>query len=661
MRLSRRRFLRLLGAATTGVLTACTGQGDSGEDSEPPAGSGESTDAERSALPAQSPSPQRHKEAPELAQRVLAGQLPPVEERLPIQPLVLEPNGGRSGAYGGALRSAYRRQWPNDTMEMALGVGKELERLCAEHFLSFNRDFSLRPNLCEWWELNDDSSELTLRLRQGLRWSDGTPFTTQDVRFYLDHRPGAAAAGDRVLTPDDHTIVFRWGGPAPDAVVDMALRDYHYPSTYLKQFHADFADPDTLKGLLQQDGSPITWENLFAMQTTWQRNPECPVLGAWRRDAAGAAGDVVLARNPYFWQTDPDGQQLPYVDRVQYREYTEGDTFRMWLANGELDYQAEGLQVSDCAWLQEHAQDGNYRVALSPSTWHITLQLNLAVTDEPLHTFFDNLGVRRAIMVAIDREEINTLYYAGLCSPRQYSPIEASAYYHERLATGYTEYDTDQAEALLDEAGYSGRDVEGYRLHPDGTRVSFEVVGVTQANTADDDAIVQVCRYLGDVGIECTYRRVAMEELSQLTRDNLVQAAWVPYYFPLLLWEAWYMLVGYGKVLQPWASGYGYYWYPGTEGVEPPEGHWIYGLWEAIDAMRSEPDERRKGERMRHVLDIWADQVPLIGVLGQAPQPQVVAAGLQSFMNGLPYDLQVRGMHLQYPQQLYWDKPEAHT
>ncbi|NLD41986.1 MAG: ABC transporter substrate-binding protein [Chloroflexi bacterium] len=663
MPVSRRAFLRLVGVATARTLAACSRPAEPTCGIVPTPVRGVRQTAPPVAAPVPTPTPalppSRHQEAPDLQRLVQAGELPPVDERLPSLPLVLEPNG-TAGAYGGALRSSYRRQWSDNTMEMIVGVGLELDRLCSERLLAFNRDLTLRPNLCEWWQINPEGTELTIRLREGLCWSDGSPFTTEDVRFYLDHRPGARAAGDEVPTPDDYTIIFRWREPNPDAVVDYALRDWYLPSAYLRPFHADFADRAALDDLLSQQEGPITWQNLFAEKSMWQLNPECPVLGPWRLALDSPPGQIVLQRNPYFWQVDPDGRQLPYVDHVVLREYAEDETFRMWLVNGELDYQANGLSTADYGWLQEHALDGEYRVYLSPSTRHLTLQLNLAVADESLHRFANSLLVRQALMLAIDREELNTLHYYGLCTPRQFSPIRASAHYYERLSTAFVEYNPALADQLLDQAGYAQRDDKGYRLHPDGTRVAFEVVGATLTNTADDDAAMLVCDYLGQVGIEATYRRVECDVLSRLTRENGIQAAWMGNDFPLLLWEAWWPLAGYGRQPQPWASGYGHYWYPATEGVAPPDEHWIYALWDAVDAMRAEADEVRKQARFREVLDIWADQVPLIGVLGEAPQPQLVANGLRNFLEGLPYDPQLRGMHLQYPQQLFWDRPEAH-
>jgi peptide/nickel transport system substrate-binding protein len=668
MNVSRREFLRL-GAwgAAGGALAGCSRGGA-------PAASGAEGAAPAAPTRAQAPGrptetvvfertvgPQHYQEAPMLAERVQRGELPPVDERLPQTPLVLEPYR-EIGEYGGDLRTTFRvppALGPSGAVQpgtwrsaLSAGLLQELRHLYMENLLAFAPDLTLRPNIAESWEYSDDGTEITFHLRVGLRWSDGALFTTRDIL-------SASPRSSRVVAPDDHTITYRRDSPEPDALVYWALFFNAQPDHYLRPQGADPSGVPTSTpsqregqaGLFDEKASPFT-------------NSDLPVLTAWHLEREIDSHTIALVRNPYYWQVDPAGNQLPYVDHLVYAGYDDPATVRMRLRNGEVDYQATDLGLADVPWLREGATDGGYYVALSPSTRHLTLHLNLATPDERLHPFFNDVLVRRAFMLAIDRDSLNRLYFDGLCKPRQFSPVEGASDYYERLSNTHVEYDPDRANALLDEAGYDARDGSGYRLHPDGSRVFLDVVGSTMPGTAEDECILRIVEWLADVGVEAEYRRMEWLAMGGPMRHNEILAAWMPdYHCPVLRWRAYNALEGFGINQQPWASGYGYYRYVGDAGdkVEPPEGHWIWHLWEAIDGCREEPDEARRAERFREVLDIYVEQVPVIGVLGQVPQPVAVSDGLRNVREGLPYDPQVRGVHLWEPQQPSWERPEDHV
>ena len=151
---------------------------------------------------------------------------------------------------------------------------------------------------------------------------------------------------------------------------------------------------------------------------------------------------------------------------------------------------------------------------------------------------------------------------------------------------------------------------------------------------------------------------------------NGIQAAWMPdYSFPVLPTRAAYTFLGFGINQQPWAAAYGYYWYltnTGASGrpdqmIEPPAGHWIWDLWRMYDEMGEETDVEKWEEGFRRLMGAWAEQVPVIGILGEMPQPVVVHNDLRNYVDELPYDEQVGGITLQNLQQLYWEHPERHV
>jgi len=710
MRATRRAFLRLSAAAMAGsVLAACTGK--RGGVAPPEVPTVMPTDALGTAPAVVS---QRYQEAPMLAEMVARGELPPVEERLPSKPLVLEPNASL-GQYGGGLRVAVYRglgcpEPPQEVpggrsrvsgFRMSTGLGLLLEDLLATCLLAFGQDLTVRPHLAESWEYDEGGTQLTFHLRRGVRWSDGAPFTTEDILFAANYSPQHPPAGERVVAADDYTITYRRDRPEAQLLPNMALTEKQWPAHFLKPYHIAFADdalmrayayreaqiegwhlsPEEVEDWVNSGGQSTLLEDLgVTEEEMWQRlfmdivpwwAPGRPVLGPWMVEGRAGCKGIVLRRNPYYWQVDPEGRQLPYMDRVAFQGLEDASLFRDAFANGKVGLQALELTAGDLPWLREHEADGDYQVRTSPSTWHLTLHLNLATADERLNRFFNDLRVRQAVMLGIDRERLNFQYYDGLCTARQFSPLEGTRFYDEEVSQGYVGYDVDEANALLDEAGYSERDAEGFRLHPSGGRVTFEIAGKTQGESAEEACGVEVAGRLGDLGLECNYRRVLADEMSGLQRENGLQAAWMANYsFPLLPTRAVFGFLGFGINPQPWAGAYGYYWYVTTSGasgywtdymIEPPAGHWLWELWRMHEEMEEETDVEMWEDGFRRLARAWAEQVPLIGILGQMPQPVVVHNDLRNYADGLPYDEQVGGILLQNLQQLYWEHPERHV
>jgi peptide/nickel transport system substrate-binding protein len=119
-----------------------------------------------------------YQEAPMLAERVTAGELPPVDERLPAEPLVVTPIE-ETGTYGGTLRRVLiGSSGDHNTILRIVGP---------QSLVRWKPDYSgLEPNLATSWEISDDARAYTFHLREGLKWSDGHPLTTEDIRFFVD-------------------------------------------------------------------------------------------------------------------------------------------------------------------------------------------------------------------------------------------------------------------------------------------------------------------------------------------------------------------------------------------------------------------------------------------------------------------------------------------
>ena len=169
--IDRRTFLRMSGlSAAAAVAAAC---GAPGGDAEPEAA--DEAPAAEEAPAADSGSMSKYNESPLLAERVAAGQLPPVDERLPANPVVIEPLE-EVGQYGGTTRVAIGN--PNHLF------GDPQAVMGTELILRIAPDFSsITSGLAESWEFNEDATEQILHLREGLMWSDGAPFSADDFMF----------------------------------------------------------------------------------------------------------------------------------------------------------------------------------------------------------------------------------------------------------------------------------------------------------------------------------------------------------------------------------------------------------------------------------------------------------------------------------------------
>jgi peptide/nickel transport system substrate-binding protein len=370
-----------------------------------------------------------------------------------------------------------------------------------------------------------------------------------------------------------------------------------------------------------------------------------------------------MERNPYFWQVDEAGNQLPYVDRVNHRLFESNDVFDLWITNGEVDFQARHVNVANFTLYKESEDAGDYQVFIGVSSGHDALQLNLNTQNERLREFFNIREVRQALSVAVDRQQLVDIIYDGLAKPRQYSPISASPQYYEAQETAWIQYDPDLANQLLDEAGYAERDSDGFRLFNDGSgeTVSFIIEGTAQPGTSGEDTVLLVSSFFEEVGIRATYQYFERSLYTEHFQSNNIEAAWwggdrtvLPLLAPIIFTgEQWD---------RPWAPAWGRFRAePGNPiAEEPPEGHWIRDIWSLMDQILVEPDAATQTELFHQVLDIWAEELPMIGYVGEQPALIIVKNGVKGYLPGMPLDDVLADEHLLMSSTYYWEDPENH-
>ena len=471
-------------------------------------------------------------EAPQLAEMVEKGELPPVRERLPLNPLVIIPPQ-QNGPYGGVW-TRYGNS-PGD-------VSQFRHRIAYEALLRWDpMGQKLLPNLASRWEVEDGGRTFTFYLRHGVRWSDGHPFSADDVLFWYKDvllnkklTPGIGPVFQqgkdvvRVEKVDRWTVRFRFAHPhglflkhmAGEAGYDLASM----PAHYLKQFHPGHTPKEKLEEMVRENGLDF-WYQLFQNMASW-RNPQLPTLWAWSLIKPPPARPAVFERNPYYWKVDPEGRQLPYIDKVTFDIY-DLETINLKAINGELGMQGRHLHFHNYQLFMANREKGGYRVLrwLDGGTGNLILCPNLNHKDKTMAAIFGDKRFRLALSLAINREEINEALYLGICRPRQMAPPSWSKYYDPEAEKAFISYDPAQANRLLDEMGLASRGPEGYRLRPDGTplMINLEVSSIIQG----DKPLELVANYWREVGLKAELKLMS-RQLYKARVDALIHdiAVW---------------------------------------------------------------------------------------------------------------------------------------
>lgn len=418
-------------------------------------------------------------EAPMLRELVEAGKLPPVEQRLPEDPLVVEPFD-EIGRYGGEIRSG------------AFGPtsgGFDAEGLRVQNILQIQPDLqTLTPNIVRDIEIAEDFRSVKLYLRRGMKWSDGHPFTADDFMFWYEDilqnddltpvkravwMPGGELF--QMTKHDDYTLELQFAAPYPAIDIVLAKSDingrFFQPKHYLQKWHIKY-NPEA-ETLARQEGFDSWWQ-AFNHHMAWQQDQldvHQPTIHPWVLKSIDSLGNKYFERNPYYWKVDTAGNQLPYIDRQTRVLVRDAEVRILRLFNGELHVAAENpLPVSDLPLYKENEANGNYRTMLFENTRgaDAVFALNLTHKDPVLREIFNDIRFRQALSLAIDRQQMNDIFYFGQAAVRQATAPPMTSFYEDWMGDYFAEYDPDRANALLDEMGLGWDRNRQIRLRSDG-------------------------------------------------------------------------------------------------------------------------------------------------------------------------------------------------
>jgi peptide/nickel transport system substrate-binding protein len=597
--------------------------------------------------PTEPPAPPAAKfnEAPMLADQVKAGSMPPVDERLPKEPLVVEGAEG-VGQYGGVWRRGFTG--PSDYNNYV--------RVVFDGLVRFSPDGTkVEPKIAKGWENSADFKEWTVFLREGAKWSDGQPLTADDILFWYDdvllntditpslpkwmrNADGSVAKLEKL---NDYAVKFTYNEPNTLFLYELANKDGgdrtyapFLPAHYLKQFHPKYGDQAAIDKMVA-DAKFKTWTELFASKNAPFENPERPTMAAWTPATRISDQVFSIKRNPYYVGVDTAGNQLPYIDEVRFTFFADTQALNLAAIAGELDQQDRHINMMNYPVLKENEQAGKYKIITWPSFGGADAVIMFNQTynkDENLAKLMQNRDFRIAMSHAIDRGQIQESAFLGLGEPRQAVAAPWHPYYPgDEVAQRYIEFDQDKANAMLDAIGLDKKNAEGYRLYPGtDTPVTIEI-SVVPAFGPWPDVAQLVGKNWEEVGIK-TIVQVRERALHFQMRDsNDIQT------------EIWnedtggFPFTGAPKYDPRTSPGLAFaplmrQWYAtgGKEGVEPtPE---IQKIVEIMDKAKTVgPEEQIK--LAKELYDHWTQQMYEIGIIGLSPMVQGVAVVNNNLMN----------------------------
>ena len=568
-------------------------------------------------------------QSPMLDLRVEVGALPPLEQRLPEQPQYVAVES-TVGTYGGTAHIF--------ALDLDVFVG-------VENPITMAADIStLLPNLAKQWHWNKDKTHLTLVLRKGLRWSDGTPMTSRDFHFMHYHLwrnsefipfPPPPLGETEVVIVDEQT--FRWEFPQPYPLFENLLAQngaqYFAPAHFYERYHPRFTNAEELRERVTSEGF-ISWNALIYAKLR-SRNVSGPFPPSMRSHfiTRRTPTQISLERNPYYHKLDPAGQQLPYIDFVRAEVTDNVELATAKAATGQKDFAAYVLRTQDFPLFKLGERTSGIRALewqrLNGSD--IIIRPNYNIKNTKLAALYWAHDFRRALSIAINRDEMNQVIYFGRGTPRQVTVIPSSQYYEPAFASANAEYDPEAAHTLLAGLGLKDIDGDGLREYPDGSKLTI-TLEFLELETPRSISLELLTAYWRAVGIDVRMKLIDRALHDQRARAGTMEmSVWTADRSTDLLFAAqplWYLPLQIGWEGSQWNDWIRWYQSHGKAGTPPPPK--IAQLHEWWNTMQQATDESVRIEMGKNILRSTAENIWSIGTVGLTPHPIVVNKRLRN-------------------------------
>jgi peptide/nickel transport system substrate-binding protein len=628
------------------------------------------------------PAPSQYHQAPMLDSMGL----PPVDERLPMDVQVIDVVDS-IGKYGGTLNA------------VADSDGGNLKMWFYDPPVRWKPDLTgYEPGLLtEMPTWTDDGKTITFKFRRGIKWSDGEPYTTADLKFWWEDLAqnenyktvsvpwwGRNSDGTPITMefPDDYTWVLKYDKPQYIMPYVLAQGFWEWeplmkPAHYLKQFHPDYEGKAGDEGYTELD-----------LMDRWFQTPGYPCLMAWCLKDYKAGEYWLMERNPYYWKVDTEGNQLPYIDAVRVELVQDSEVRLLQIAQGRYDlvYRAN-MSPTDIPFLNENAAAGDFRLVpgwmngagawpgmMINMDYHKDQQYDPAKEteeDKEIRELLRNQDFRIGMSVAMDRQRVLDVVWEGIGEAKNFTISPQSPHFaseegqklFKEWAEIYAEYDPAAAKEHFDKAGFVDADGDGIRDLPSGKpftliidlndwsveKINTDFVEVYKKNLEDVGVKVLVNNVVGqpDAGTRGNYGLYMVRTTHASELDLWTYPDWI---FPVRGGSA-----GEARAFPMEGE---YYATGGTAGWEPEPGSPAARLQEIYRKGLQEPSEEKRNEIIWEAVRVYIDEGPfIIGATGDQAVPVVA----KNYMRNI-YEYGVTGPWAPatpgnaHPEQFWMDK-----
>ena len=598
-------------------------------------------------------------EAPFLTKAGIYGN---VEDRLPVSADVMVEttdaagNPLEIGVYGGELkRSSGGGNWD---------AGKPIE----EGLFRFNTTGAVEPNVAKSWDVNEDFTVYTIHLRQGMKWSDGVPFTAEDcVWFYnvvclnkLDSKGVRACHKDANGTPavvekvDDYTFTVTFGTPKYDfpEALTVDLKWHYAPKHILGEMCDKILAGDSAAAIAigkQITGVEFADTGALGKETMYYfwNYPGIPTLNPFVLSTEEGKNSIKgeyyeFVRNPYYWKADANGQQLPYIDKIIYTAVQNKDQTLMLLLDGTVDFQTIDVKDAPTVIASQTAINLYQWAGTYWSNANYQLHLNLGIADEKKNALFNNAAFRQALSIAVDRVEMAATLTDNWSEPGQAAPAKGAQGYSAEWAAQWTEYDVTKAKTLLESAGLvMGSD--GFFAFADGSSFELNIVAMADSGAANTFAFLD--KYFREAGVKCNFRDYDRSYL-----DNELMAGTIEcMLFPVTPIGDISIALKPNSMVPGCATNVAWY---GTMNEQTATGD-LLTLIQLKNKLSNTGDPAARMEIVNQMLELHQKNQWVIGYIAEAPTIHAVNARIHNFPNELVWSDIYRDMGIAHCQSWF--------
>jgi peptide/nickel transport system substrate-binding protein len=602
-------------------------------------------------------------ETPSLVARVQSGELPPVAQRLPREPQLVQMRAHQTpGEHGGELR-------------LLMGKQKDVRQIVIYGYarlVGYTPELELEADILESYEVFENRV-FTLHLREGHKWSDGHPFTSEDFRYYWEDiasNPELSKGGPdkrfiidgelpRVEFPDKYTVKYSWSNPNPYFLTALAAARPLYiykPAHYLRQFHARYQDEEVLQQMIQDSGKN-NWMGVHVSKDRPYKatNPDLPTLQPWLNSTYPPSDRFTFRRNPFYHRVDPNGRQLPYIDSIAVN-IVSSKLVPAKTGAYESDLQARYLRMDNYTFLKTGSKRNDFDVRLwhTAKGAHIALYPNLNTNDPVYRELMRDLRFRRALSLAIHRFEINQVVYFRLVQESNNTVLAEDSMYKPEYQYDGIEFDLEHANRLLDELGLTQRDDRGVRLLADGR--PLEILIQTAGESTEQTDILEL---IHDSWLSAGIKLYSIPSTREVFRNRIfsgdaIMSIWsglengmpTPETSPANLAPT-------SKYQYQWPQWGAYYESSGKSGEAPD----LAAAQQLVNLNDQWARARSREERVaiwHQMLDINREQMFTIGIVNHVPHPVVVSDHLHNVPDKGFYDFSPGAYFGIYKPDSFW-------